>query len=88
MMDSPELVAMIPVDEDWAKTKGWRHPEEKLVKRLLEKTRGKVIRSDQIPSDEPISMPEESFESEWGGFLKNLEWDRSQERLWIQFTVQ
>jgi hypothetical protein len=88
MMESPELVAMIPVDENWAKTRGWHHPEEKLVKRLMEKTRGRVIRSDKIPSEGSMSMPIESTEAEWEGFLKNLEWDNSQDRLWIQFTVQ
>jgi hypothetical protein len=88
VMDSPELVAMIPVDENWARTRGWHHPEEKLVKRLMEKTRGRVIRSDKIPSDRSLGMPIESNETEWKGFLENLEWDNSQDRLWIQFTVQ
>ena len=88
LMNSPELVAMISVNEEWAKKRGWNHPEEKLVKRLMEKTRGRVIRSDKIPSEGSLSMPMESNEVDWKEFLNNLQWDESSEKLWIQFTVQ
>ena len=51
MMENSNLVAMIPVDQRWANEEmHWDHPAEKLLGRLKEKTRGRVIRTDQIPS--------------------------------------
>lgn len=50
LMTSKELVAMIPVDEAVAKKqgkKGWKMPAEDLYERLLQKTRGRIIRLDQ-----------------------------------------
>ncbi|MET0636677.1 MAG: hypothetical protein ABWZ25_11675 [Chitinophagaceae bacterium] len=49
LMISPELVAMIPVDEKVAGRqgkRGWKMPAEELYSRLLEKTKGKIIRID------------------------------------------
>lgn len=88
MMESPDLVAMIPVDEDWASKREWEHPAEKLLQRLREKTRGRVIRADEIPpGDEPPEKPDEATESEWEAFVGQLDWDRSPHKLWIQYTV-
>jgi hypothetical protein len=89
MMDSPDLVAMLPVDEDWAwNTQGWKHPAEAVFKRLKVRSRGRVIRSDEIPSeDTPPSKPAEATEAEWQAFLAGLDWDRGPHRLWIQYTV-
>ena len=89
LMDQPDLVAMIPVDQKWAfEAMHWEHPAEKLLARLEEKSSGRVIRTDQIPSgselpDHPANLPE----GEWKDFLQHLDWDRSPEALWIQFTV-
>ena len=50
LMTSPELVAMIPVDEAVAKKqgkKGWKMPAEDLYRRLQEKTKGRIIRLDK-----------------------------------------
>ncbi|MBL0112565.1 MAG: hypothetical protein IPP42_17700 [Saprospiraceae bacterium] len=50
LMDSPELVAMIPVDEAVAKKqgkKGWKMPAADLYQRLQEKTKGRIIRLDK-----------------------------------------
>jgi len=89
MMESPDLVAMIPVDGDWAaRTMKWHHPNEKVVSRLMEKTRGRVIRSDRIPAGNTLEQPKEARDSEWKMFLKNVEWDTGPEKLWIQYTVQ
>ncbi|MFA5348665.1 MAG: hypothetical protein WC294_11050, partial [Methanoregula sp.] len=89
MMDSPEFVAMIPVDADWAlRTMGWHHPEDKIVARLMQKARGRVIRSDRIPKGNTFDKPEEARDADWEVFLKNLEWDRSPDGLWIQYTIQ
>jgi hypothetical protein len=49
LMNSPELVAMIPVDEAVAKKqgkKGWKMPAADLYQRLQEKTKGRIIRLD------------------------------------------
>lgn len=89
MMDSRELVAMIPVDEVWARTKqNWDHPAAVLLKRLGEKSRGRVIRSDRIPEDGHMAKPDGVSDAEWNAFLENLDWDRSSQRLWIQYTVR
>lgn len=49
LMNSPELVAMIPVDEAVAKKQGkngWKMPAAELYQRLQEKTKGRIIRLD------------------------------------------
>ena len=89
MMESTELVAMLPVDQNWAvKEKGWHHPDEKVLSRLMQKARGRVIRSDTIPDGDSVKKPDESRDSEWEVFQKNLEWDRSPDKLWIQYTIR
>jgi glyoxylase-like metal-dependent hydrolase (beta-lactamase superfamily II) len=88
MMTSTELVAMIPVDEKWAKeVMEWDHPYEKLTARLMEMARGRVLRSDRIPEGGSMSKPKEATDKEWESFQKRLQWDAGQERLWIQYTV-
>jgi beta-lactamase superfamily II metal-dependent hydrolase len=88
MMASIELVALIPVDEKWAKdVMGWDHPDEKLTARLMEMARGRVLRSDRIPESGSISKPMEATDKEWESFQKRLQWDAGPERLWIQYTV-
>jgi beta-lactamase superfamily II metal-dependent hydrolase len=89
MMESANLVALIPVDQNWAyETMGWEHPAEKLLDRLEEKTRGRILRTDRIPSgDEPPEKPEHATEREWQAFIERVDWDRGPERLWIQCTV-
>ena len=91
LMESSQLVAMIPVDEKYAKAKkprSWAIPADELLKRLKAKTRGRVIRSDFIPSGEMPVMPDESSKAEWKEFLKNLSWDKGPDRLWIQYKIR
>jgi hypothetical protein len=87
-MGSDELISMISVDGDWAKSIRWRHPDEAIERRLREKTHGRVLRSDKIPDDDDLAKPEEATEEEWQAFLQNLEWDRGPNKLWIQYTVK
>jgi beta-lactamase superfamily II metal-dependent hydrolase len=89
MMESDDLVAMIPVDENWANNKmHWEHPADNLLEALTQKTRGRIIRTDEIPKgNKSLKMSDKSTEDEWKAFLKQLDWDRSNERLWIQYTV-
>jgi beta-lactamase superfamily II metal-dependent hydrolase len=88
MMQSSELVAFIPVDEEFAKSKGWNHPEASIVERLKEKTRGRLIRSDEIPSNDPPKKPQQISGDEWKTFLAKLTWDKSPDRLWIQYNIK
>ena len=50
LMTSPQLIAMIPVDEQMAHKKKWAMPFASLLSRLEERTRGRVIRADRIAS--------------------------------------
>jgi hypothetical protein len=64
MMTSDSLVALIPLDKQVADKKKWPMPAEKLYDRLVEKTKGRVLRSDigwPKDSDRPTSVPT----SEW-----------------------
>jgi len=57
MMTSDELVAMIPVDQEFAGKKKWSMPFDPLLRRLKEKTRGRVIRSDLgIPDEQELLL--------------------------------
>lgn len=86
---SPDLVAMIPVDQAWAKgVQGWEHPAKSVLDALAEKTKGRIIRMDEIPSgDEPPQKPPEATETEWKAFTDGLSWDRGPKKLWIQYKV-
>jgi hypothetical protein len=74
LMASPELVAMIPVDERIAREKKhWDMPFGPLLSRLEEKTRGRVIRADRGASalkDGP--RPKRLSEHEWDDFRARL----------------
>jgi hypothetical protein len=84
-----DLVAMIPVDQEWARrVVHWNHPDPKLLPELMQHARGRVLRSDQIPDGDSMEMPEESREAEWKEFLKNVQWDKRPEKLWIQYTIR
>jgi len=90
LMTSSDLVAMIPVDEMWAKADGreWEHPDPKILKRLEEKTKGRIFRSDQIPkTDQKPPKPDAFTDEDWEGILKNIKWDPSGKQLWIEYTV-
>ncbi|MFN0277230.1 MAG: MBL fold metallo-hydrolase [Pyrinomonadaceae bacterium] len=55
-MESPELVAMIPTNQEFAKTKnkdkgGWRMPEKELMDTLELKAKGRVILADEAGPD-------------------------------------
>ena len=89
LMTNENLVAMIPVDEAWANEKmNWEHPSHNLLARLKTKTKGRIIRSDDIPpKGEKPKKPEEASEKQWKEFLKDLKWDDSPNHLWIQYTL-
>jgi hypothetical protein len=51
-MERDDLVALIPVDGAVAKKKDWTMPAPNLYERLIEKTHGRVLRSDAVWSTE------------------------------------
>ncbi|HEX8393541.1 MAG TPA: MBL fold metallo-hydrolase [Longimicrobium sp.] len=53
-MNSPNLVALIPVDEGMAKKRKWKMPFCSLYERLKERTRGRILRADhgRLPFNE------------------------------------
>ena len=82
LMDSPELVAMLPVDQHTASTlKHWpRMPFGLLVNRLSERTWGRLLRADD---DFPKSRPHGLSETAWLSFRQNFQ----ETGLYMQFTV-
>ncbi len=88
MMQSSELVAFISVDENFSKSQGWGHPEKPVVDRLNVKARGRVIRSDKIPDATPPEKPENISAAEWKAFVANLSWDKTSDKLWIEYRIQ
>ncbi len=84
MMRSPDLVAMIPVDEKQARKKDWLFPFPKLLEGLQEKTRGRIIRADTGLPKRPESVPE----GEWEVFSRWTDEDHdSGDKLWVEYTV-
>jgi hypothetical protein len=86
LMRSSELVAMIPVDEKQAATRGangWSMPFPPLEERLYQKTRGRIIRSDTGLPKRPASVSA----SEWEAFEANIEEDPGPDKLWVQYTL-
>jgi hypothetical protein len=86
LMHSSELVAMIPVDEKQAATRGtngWSMPFPPLEERLRQKTRGRIIRADTGLPKRPASIAP----SEWEAFEANVAEDPSPDKLWVQYTV-
>jgi len=78
------------VDEKWAKHEmHWEHPAEKLLGRLEKKARSRVVRADRIaPGNGPRKESTGAARSDWQTFVRQLDWDRSQNKLWIQYTVR
>lgn len=80
-MTSPDLVALLPVDEAAAKKKGWVMPFAPLLQRLLEVTHGRVLRMDREMPARPAGTPAD----EWALFESKTRFDR--DGLWIEYDV-
>ncbi|MGE5603960.1 MAG: hypothetical protein ACM30E_12995 [Nitrososphaerales archaeon] len=78
LMTSPDLVAMIPVDEAFAnQVKHWPMPWPKLYERLGEVTKGRILRLDH-------GAPENAQpDAEWQAFMGQVEVTP----LYVQYTV-
>jgi nucleotide-binding universal stress UspA family protein len=80
-----DLVAMIPVNEVWAKgKKGWEHPGQEVFEALTVQTGGRIIRADTGVQD---AKPPALSQSEWQAFVEDVETD-ADPKLWIQYTVR
>jgi len=55
LMTSPELAAMIPVDQRTAEQKKWNMPFPPLYRALQEKTAGRILRADQPSSGKRVT---------------------------------
>ncbi len=88
LIEQDELVVFIPVDNQvaMAKTPPWVMPATALYTRLVEKAKGRVVRSDTLwPEDEhrPASMSE----AEWAQARQDPRIDASNP-LFVDFTLQ
>jgi hypothetical protein len=84
LMESPDLVALIPVDEEQAERKKWSMPFGPLYERLREKTRGRILRADTgIPGRKPRTVSNQ----DWKAFKKRTDADDSGADLWVEITV-
>jgi hypothetical protein len=86
LMVDPDLVVMIPVDETMAhkpkggSPKGWDMPFPPLLKRLKEKTNGRVLRVDEGLPKRPAKVPA----GEWKRFAACC----VEDDLYLDFTVE
>jgi len=92
LMTRSDLVAMIPVDQKFAKNqgkndsqgkpKGWKMPYEKLLNSLKQKTKGRVLRIDLgVPGQADTTMTP----IDWNEFEKNAKGSCDE---YIEFTVE
>jgi L-ascorbate metabolism protein UlaG (beta-lactamase superfamily) len=77
-MTNRELVALVPVDESTAKTKHWDMPFPALLRRLAEKTDGRVLRADQSTFEPPAVSS-----SQWEEFRSRVTFSD----LFIDYTM-
>jgi hypothetical protein len=99
MMSNPDLVAMIPVDRDKAKSKksktnphGWEMPESNLFERLKEKTRGRIILADEKDKTElRARCHDNKFIDKvdfLGSFVRSPKVSEEAEPLYIEYTIE
>lgn len=80
LMTSPDLVAMISVDQQEARKRGWTQmPSVKLLQSLSVKTQGRVLRSDAPLLQKPDAMDDAT----WQAFQTNYQVTD----LYVQYTV-
>jgi beta-lactamase superfamily II metal-dependent hydrolase len=93
-MTSSELVAMIPVDQQWAYSRStpWKHPSCEVYEKLYEKTNGRIIQSDKIPEKkEDFEQPDSISNEDWKKYIGNINISRDkideEKKLWIEYTI-
>jgi hypothetical protein len=84
LMESPELVAMIPVHRKTAKDQDWEFPYQKLWDRLKIKARGRVLLADASGLNEIASEAQEQLSaSEWKQFKKFTSFNK----LYVEYRI-
>ena len=81
LMTRPDLVALVPVNEEQAQKKEWAMPFPPLYSRLLERCAGRVLRADTKVPDRPSNVSEVA----WQSFLDRVETDPG--GLWVQVEI-
>ena len=90
-MTSSKLVAAIPVYEEFARRpkgrnkNGWDMPAPKLKERLLELTKGRLIRADWQNIPDATQKPDNITTKQWNKFVKSLEMDPG--KLFIDYYI-
>jgi hypothetical protein len=79
LMESPELAAMIPVDQAMAKKKRWNMPFPPLYRRLAEKTRGRIMRID----DGVAKQRSGTSNADWAKFEKRVRETKEYVEYWM-----
>lgn len=92
LMTNSDLIAMIPVVEDFARTKPlpWNMPFPALNQRLKERTRGRVLRCDQgvgglnaARADIGTAVP--LSDAEWADFVGRVSQD--EQKIYIEYSI-
>lgn len=87
-MSSPDLVAAITVDQQFANTsKDWDMPQSTLYQALLEKTCGRVLRADgtgPTATDASAGHPDPSV---WDAFGKRVKVDPGTPSLYVDYVL-
>ena len=83
-MESGDLVALLPVHQKMAEKKKWSMPFPPLYSRLLEKTRGRVLRIDDAEHIDDREAPEGVSRSLWKAFQRSVE----DTELYYEITIE
>lgn len=80
LMTSPDLVAMIPVNRVMARKQEWNMPLPSLLRRLEERTRGRILDAEL---GRPAEKPDAASAEEWARFLERTD---VQDR-WVDYVL-
>lgn len=75
LMIHPNLVALIPVDEQFARTrgkKGWAMPYPEMYDELLRRTSLRVLRADQPLAERPVGPSPAAADAQWTAFEQRV----------------
>jgi hypothetical protein len=86
-MTNPNLVAAIPVDQNFANnSKHWQMPAPPLYKRLQDKTKGRILRADAAWPSAADQPPQGLSPDDWQNFAGMVQLDP--DGLFIDFFLK